>query len=210
MDHTLIKQLEQSRTPIQKSATKIKSRLRKNAWKFKLLAILIGVSLAVTSFYYLLKQTSTWYDEHKVTFPKPVEITLKFPIKIETRYVSPIKEGKRKEEAVKEQILISQQRATLVERIYQITRYLESEVGFNQDVTSTHLYCESIGKVNQIGYLVEGNGKFCFKDEKDQRDTFTKWFNKRLDAGMSYAEAVCLYNNGRREPMCRRSIDLNL
>jgi len=98
----------------------------------------------------------------------------------------------------------------LVERIYQVTRYLESEIGFNQDLSSTHVYCESIGKVNQIGYLVEGNKKFCFKDEKDQRDTFTKWFNKRLDAGMSYAEAVCLYNNGRREPMCRRSIDLNL
>src|SRR3990167_4054262 len=210
MNYKLIKQLESNTHPIQKEAKKAEQSIKRNMWKLKLLSILLGMGLAFALSWYLFRGITAWYDEHKVTFPKPVEITLKFPIKIETRYVSPIKEGKRKEEAVKEQILISQQRATLVERIYQITRYLESEVGFNQDVTSTHLYCESIGKVNQIGYLVEGNGKFCFKDEKDQRDTFTKWFNKRLDAGMSYAEAVCLYNNGRREPMCRRSIDLNL
>ena|SRR3990167_8520571 len=210
MDHTLIKQLEQSRTPIQKSATKIKSRLRKNAWKFKLLAILIGVSLAVTSFYYLLKQTSTWYDEHKVTFPKPVEITLKFPIKIETRYVSPIKEGKRKEEAVKEQILISQQRATLVERIYQITRYLESEIGFNQEITSTHKYCQSVNKVNEIGYFPEGNRKFCFKNEAEQKLTFTRWLTKRLDRDYTMSEALCEYVIGTRQPQCRRSMDIGL
>jgi len=87
---------------------------------------------------------------------------------------------------------------------------LESEIGFNQDITSTHIYCESIGKVNQIGYLVEGNGKFCFKNEEDQRNTFTKWFNKRLDAKMTYAEAVCFYQTGLRQPQCRRSMDIGL
>ena len=206
MNTQLIKSIEQNKTPVQKLAR----RLKKNAWKFKLAAILTVFIFALALFWYVFKGITTWYDEHKVTFPKPVEITLRYPIKIEERYHLPIKGGKASKIASSEDILISQQRATMVERIYQVTRYLESEVGFNQDVTSTHLYCESIGKVNQIGYLVEGNGKFCFKDEKDQRDTFTKWFNKRLDAGMTNAEAVCFYKNGRREPMCRRSIDLNL
>jgi len=210
MNYKLIKQLESNTHPIQKEAKKAKQSIKRNMWKLKLLSILLGMGLAFAFSWYLFRQMSEWYDEHKVTFPKPIEITLKFPVKIEIRYRTPIKGEKPRKQAVDEQILISQQRMALVERIYQVTRYLESEIGFNQDLSSTHVYCESIGKVNQIGYLVEGNKKFCFKDEKDQRDTFTKWFNKRLDAGMSYAEAVCLYNNGRREPMCRRSIDLNL
>ena len=188
----------------------MKKKVKKNYWKIKLLAVLIAIGLAISLFYYLLRQTSAWYDEHKITFPRPVEITLKLPIKIETRYRTPIKGEKPQKQAVDEQILISQQRATLVERIYQVTRYLESEIGFNQDITSTHIYCESIGKVNQIGYLVEGNGKFCFKNEEDQRNTFTKWFNKRLDAKMTYAEAVCFYQTGLRQPQCRRSMDIGL
>ena len=205
-----MKQLNNDQHPIQKGVVRMKKKVKKNYWKIKLLAVLIAIGLAISLFYYLLRQTSAWYDEHKVTFPKLIEITLRLPIKIETRYRTPIKGEKPRKQAVDEQILISQQRMALVERIYQVTRYLESEIGFNQDLSSTHVYCESIGKVNQIGYLVEGNKKFCFKDEKDQRDTFTKWFNKKLDAGMSYAEAICFYQTGLRQPQCRRSMDIGL
>src|SRR3990167_3956159 len=210
MNYKLIKQLESNTHPIQKEAKKAKQSIKRNMWKLKLLSILLGMGLAFAFSLYLFRQMSEWYDEHKVTFPKPIEITLKFPVKIEIRYRTPIKVEKPRKQAVDEQILISQQRMALVERIYQVTRYLESEIGFNQDLSSTHVYCESIGKVNQIGYLVEGNKKFCFKDEKDQRDTFTKWFNKKLDAGMSYAEAICFYQTGLRQPQCRRSMDIGL
>src|SRR3990167_1484576 len=210
MNYKLIKQLESNTHPIQKEAKKAEQSIKRNMWKLKLLSILLGMGLAFALSWYLFRGITAWYDEHKVTFPKPVEITLKFPIKIETRYVSPIKEGKRKEEAVKEQILISQQRATLVERIYQITRYLESEIGFNQEITSTHKYCQSVNKVNEIGYFPEGNRKFCFKNEAEQKLTFTRWLTKRLDRDYTMSEALCEYVIGTRQPQCRRSMDIGL
>src|SRR3990167_5997306 len=90
MNTQLIKSIEQNKTPVQKLAR----RLKKNAWKFKLAAILTGFILALALSWYLFKGVTGWYEEHKVTFPKPIEITLKFPIKIEERYHLPVKGGK--------------------------------------------------------------------------------------------------------------------
>ena len=205
-----MKQLNNDQHPIQKGVVRMKKKVKKNYWKIKLLAVLIAIGLAISLFYYLLRQTSGWYDEHKITFPRPVEITLKLPIKIETRYRTPIKGEKPQKQAVDEQILISQQRATMVERIYQITRYLESEIGFNQEITSTHKYCQSVNKVNEIGYFPEGNRKFCFKNEAEQKLTFTRWLTKRLDRDYTMSEALCEYVIGTRQPQCRRSMDIGL
>ena len=206
MNTQLIKSIEQNKTPVQKLAR----RLKKNAWKFKLAAILTGFIFALALFWYVFKGITTWYDEHKVTFPKPVEITLRYPIKIEERYHLPIKEGKALRIDTQEQISASLKRDATIERIYQYTRFLESRFGFDQTFEATHTYCANLNQVNQIGYFPNGNRKFCFKDEAEQKLTFIRWLTKRINEGYTMSEALCYFVTGLRQPQCKRSMDVGL
>ena len=206
MNNLFIKQLEQNKTPVQKLA----KRLKKNAWKFKLAAILTGFILALALSWYLFKGITAWYEEHKVTFPKPIEVTLKFPIKIEERYYLPVKGGKASKIVSSEDILISQEKERTIERVYQYTRFLESRFGFDKTFEATHTYCQSINKQNEIGYFPNGNRKFCFKDEAEQKLTFTRWLTKRINEGYTMREALCYFVTGTRQPQCKRSIEIGL
>jgi len=210
MNYKLIKQLESNTHPIQKEAKKAKQSIKRNMWKLKLLSILLGMGLAFALFWYLFRQVSEWYDEHKVTFPKPIEVTLKFPIKIEERYHLPIKEGKALRIDTQEQISASLKRDATIERIYQYTRFLESRFGFDQTFEATHTYCANLNQVNQIGYFPNGNRKFCFKDEAKQKLTFIRWLTKRINEGYTMNEALCYFVTGLRQPQCKRSMDVGL
>ncbi len=188
-----------------------------NSWKFKLLSILIGFGIAM----YLVLATFftiyNWSKVHKIVFKPVFTYKILIPFKdykvIEDVIISPIVETKELSEAdrvASEAIRKQKEREAFIERLYQATRFLESRVGFDQnDSTATHIYCQSIGKVNEVGYFPEGNRKFCFKDEAEQKLTLTRWFSKRLD-GMTAQEALCLYVTGVRQPMCSRVMNIGL
>ena len=63
---------------------------------------------------------------------------------------------------------------------------------------------------NEIGYFPNGNRKFCFEDEKEQKLTFFRWLEKRINEGHNIAESMCYYVTGTYMPMCQRTIDMGL
>lgn len=187
-----------------------------NSWKFKILCILIGFGLAVALVWSAFMAVYSWTEAHKLVY-KPF-FTYKFMIPfrdykvIVDRVMSPVAENSvedlsKAELVVADKIRKEKEREAFIERLYQATRFLESRVGFDSDGTSG--YCQGIDKVNEVGYFPEGNRKFCFKDEAEQKLTLTRWFSKKLD-GMTAQEALCLYVTGTRQPTCRRIMDVGL
>ena len=118
-----------------------------------------------------------------------------------------INEIKRDIEVSKE---VVEEKNDPLEKIYQQTRHFESNSGNNPTPEATHNYCKGIGKVNEIGYFPNGDRKFCFEDEKEQKLTFFKWLSKRIDEGHTIKESVCYYVTGTYMPMCQRTIDMGL
>lgn len=218
MNTQLIKKIEQDTDRVEKQVKKVKAKAKKVAGslKAKLIAILIAIILFVSFGIFVIYQINNWFEFNKFVFKYPVIVKLQQPISIVTRLISPISETKEIKESelmASGKVTERQKRDALVERVYQITRYLETKVGFDGTYTeaeATHLYCQSIGQINEMGYFPEGNRKFCFKDEPDQRNTFTIWTNKRLDKGMTMSQIVCLYVTGNVQPMCKRSQEIGL
>jgi hypothetical protein len=159
--------------------------------------VLIGFGFA----FFLWVGLSRWYDENRVVFAFPLEYHP--PIVIQPRKVkeviisTPIKIEKKDDS-----------QDVLIERFYQMTRYLESHIGFDSEGTAG--YCQSIGKVNEIGYFYKGNKQFCFENEAGQHKEFTWWVKSKLKVKYSLQEAFCEYVTGTRQPQCKRSIDLGL
>lgn len=98
-----------------------------------------------------------------------------------------------------------------VMNIYELTRYYESHLGQDKsDMTATHIYCSTNGKINEIGYFPDGNRKFCFESYYDQYDTFKKWFIKNMKSGLTINETICKYVTGTVQPQCKRTQNMGL
>ena len=199
---------------MEKSIKGIKTKVRKTYKSWRLRLILIGVLLAIILSLFILYVTNLWFNEHTFVFKAPVLIKVQQPIAIEKRFIEPVtdplKQPTAKELIASEVVRKQKEREAFIERLYQATRFLESRVGFDTgDSTATHTYCQSIGKVNEVGYFPEGNRHFCFDDEAEQRLTLTRWFSKKLD-GMTVQEALCLYVTGTRQPTCSRVMNVGL
>lgn len=195
---------------IEVGVPRLKRKIRKTAggWKAKLIAVIIGIGLATGVIFYAFYSLSRWYDEHKIVFRNPVEVKFYQPVSILSRVTalkSPKNAPKLDTKAVERK-----QKEAIIERVYQATRFLESKVGFSQTVEATHVYCQQLGQINEIGYFPEGNRYFCFKDEPEQRLTFTRWLTKRMGRDYTIAEALCEYVTGNRQPQCRRSMEIGL
>lgn len=184
------------------------------SWKFTALCILLGFGLAVAMIWSAFMAVYNWTESHKLVY-KPF-FTYKFMIPFKDykvvvdRVMTPIAEDKtiklsEVEILASDKVKKEKEREAFIERLYQATRFLESRVGF--DLNGTSGYCQSIGMVNEVGYFPEGNRKFCFKDEDEQKLTLIRWFTKRLDS-MTVQEALCLYVTGTRQPTCKRVMDV--
>ena len=164
--------------------------------------LVLGVALS----YYLVY----WFSSHY--YLKGPDI--KWPCFVCERYPSKEKVVKVSEIAQKQDILAKSEAVETendpLENIYQMTRQFESGKGTAPTPGSTHLYCQSIGEVNEIGYFPEGNRKFCFTDEAEQRLTFFRWVDKQIDKGLTLAEAMCFYVTGVVQPTCKRVLDMGL
>lgn len=210
MDNVAV--MEKTMTKYEKKGNKVKKDIQRKVSSFKamLMAVGIGLSFAVVLLLYSFYVISNWYAEHKVTFRQAVMV--QSPVVISKIVVMAKEEPKKLSEAelvAADKIRKEKERESFIERLYEATRFLESRVGFDKTVDATHVYCQNIGQVNEVGYFPDGNRKFCFADEAEQRLTLTRWFSKRLD-GMTAQEALCLYVTGTRQPMCKRVMEVGL
>ena len=189
-------------------ATKKKARKVVRGWKFRLFAILIGFSLVGAVCFSAFYNASKWYDQHQVNFHSPIEIKF-FPIiKITKRTNNARLSQNNAKFEVSTPLWDDQEFLT---NIYELTRRFESNYGRDtNDPTATHSYCQSINKINEIGYLVDSNRQFCFKSYYEQETTFKKWFAKRLKEGLTPVGAICLYTTGKVQVQCLRSMDMGL
>jgi len=208
-----LNQYEEAKYNLQKKINKTV-----NSWKFRIMAGLIGIGIALIAIWVSFYTIYTWTEGHKLVYKQFFTYKFMIPFKdykviVEREIVSPIAEPDKKlseaELVASDKIRKEKEREAFIERLYQATRFLESRVGFDKTTDATHVYCQSIGEVNEVGYFPEGNRKFCFADEAEQRLTLTRWFSKRLD-GMTAQEALCLYVTGTRQPMCSRVMNIGL
>lgn len=214
-----VEKMEKTMTKVEKEARRVKKDIHRKVTSFRavVIAISIGLMLAVAALAYTFYVVSNWYAEHKVTFRQL--LLVQNPVVISKIVVMEKEKPKKLSEAelvAADKIRKEKEREAFIERLYQATRFLESRVGFDKsDSTATHLYCQGIGKINEVGYFpdTDGDGKgnrdFCFSDEAEQRLTLTRWFGKRLD-GMTAQEALCLYVTGLKQPMCKRVMEVGL
>lgn len=187
----------------------IKKKARKTVrgWKFRLLAVLIGLSLAVGLTFLGFYNVSKWYDQHEVKFHSPIEVRL-FPVVSVVKRETGLKSVSGAYILPKEKQLWEDEE--FLTNIYELTRRFESNYGRdNGDLTALHLYCQKNNMLNEIGYAPHDN--FCFKSYWDQETTFKKWLVKRLrDEKLSIIEAVCKYTTGLIQPQCKRSMEMGL
>ncbi len=181
-----LKQTERTATKIEK---KVKKTMKVVRFWLVIVAILTGASLAILT----LMRINAWFNDHKFVFRSPVEFFQ--PISIVKREIaSPVATSGQIDE---DKVLLGE--------IYVKVRYLESRAGMDKsDITATHIYCQTQGLTNEVGYHVNGDKHFCFKDEAEQEKTIKRWFSKRLfTEKMDLATALCFYNLGRKEVNCK-------
>lgn len=175
------------------ATTKIEKKAKKLAKRLKVLAIIIGVLLALAFMFVCFYEVSNWYDSHKVIFQSPIIIKLQSPIKIEKRkfdVVVPLKETK---------VIVTPTitQPDEFELAYDKVWLRESGRGTNKQ--GLNGYCISRGMVNEIGYDPQDN--YCFADTKEQKETFMLWLNNRINKIKSpwcnnVDECLLVYSNG--------------
>lgn len=216
MNANLIRKISDNTTDFEKKAGATKRKVHKavSSWKAKTIAVAIGLGIACGFLAFSFYQISKWYDTHTVKFHTPVEVEVRlFPVfAVELRQIPHAPTAKEQERAKEEQIKAFKEveKKRLAERVYQYVRFLESEIGFSGRQDGTHAYCQSIGKVNEIGYFPKGNRQYCFSSEEKQREGFMYEYNDRMGKGYTMAEFLCEWVSGTRQPMCKRSMEIGL
>lgn len=68
----------------------------------------------------------------------------------------------------------------------------ESSKGINN-----YSKCKAIGKVNEIGYSIPGDGSYiCFDNHEDEMVTLKGWIIAKKAAGWSEKQMLCTYSGG--------------
>lgn len=195
MNSKLLSDVDHETTKIEKKMKRARKAIGSLRVRIAIVLIAMGVVGGLT--YMAFLRAAEWFDTHKVV--RQTMITIRAPFIIQSRLISPI--------APKAEPTVDQVKLGL---IYIKIRYIESRAGMNRnDLTATHVYCQALGKVNEVGYFPESNRHYCFADESEQELTLKRWFTKRLQNGYTEDEALCEYNTGTRQPMCKYSIELN-
>jgi hypothetical protein len=189
-------------------ANKKKAKKTVMSWKFRLLAILIGILGACSIMFWCFMTISKWYDEHEVKFHAPIEIKTFRVINIAKRE----KQAQNGRSTLKfEASKPLWEDEEFMTNMYELTRYFESHFGQNKnDPTALHIYCQNQGKINEIGWSPQE--KICFNSYWEQEKAYKNWLTKRLrDDKMTVIEATCYYVNGiKGQVQCLRSMDMNL
>lgn len=94
-----------------------------------------------------------------------------------------------KASAAPAQVAIEEPKAPTIEELANTIHHLESSKGKNN-----YSQCEKLGKFNEYGYAIPGNGSYlCFEKGQD-RIAVMGWLAQRRAAGMSDKAMLCLYS----------------
>lgn len=196
--------MEVTMDKVEAVAYKKKREVRRvvRSWKAKVLAVLIGVGLFIACLLIAFYNISQWYDKNKVTFQTPVQI--RPAVLIEAR-----KEQVATSSAIVQSMPITDQYLPILNELYRKIRWNESNAGMSKkDMLDLHNYCQSVGKVNELGWIPKKGEKFCFADYEEQWKTFKGVFESRLKV-MTVNEALCVHNTGIKQPMCLFSMEID-
>lgn len=56
--------------------------------------------------------------------------------------------------------------------------------------------CETLGKINGIGYGIWGDNWMCFDSHTEEMKTLEKWITEHKEQGMNDTELLCHYSGG--------------
>ncbi len=88
-----------------------------------------------------------------------------------------------------DEVAISEPKAPTIEELANTIHQLESSKGKNN-----YSQCEKIGKFNEYGYGIPGDGSFLCFDKGMDRVAVLGWLAQRRAAGMSDKAMLCLYS----------------
>ena len=177
--------------------------LSRNYKKYSVIALhVIAIALTITAITFLFIKTVNWTNKHQINFQQPIVIHK--PVYITKRLtpetlISQVKAAPltfdEKQQIVKEQADLQ----TIVNGVYQ----LESSGGVHDD-------CKAQGKVNGYGYEENTNSHVCFSSHQEVQTLVARWFNDKLESGLTLSESLCLYNQGIIENSCTYSQNYHL
>lgn len=85
-----------------------------------------------------------------------------------------------------------------VERLAEYVWMKESSKGRNN-----YSKCEAQGKINGIGYGIDGSGKYiCFESHEQEMQVLRGWIIAKIAQGYTELELLCIYNINRRQSDC--------
>jgi len=73
----------------------------------------------------------------------------------------------------------------------------ESSCGVNN-----YSKCKAIGKYNEYGYGIKGDGKYICFNKGEDRKSVIEWIKEKKEQGMSDKELLCYYNTGEVSENC--------
>lgn len=77
--------------------------------------------------------------------------------------------------------------------------YLADYIWMKESTRGKNNYskCEAIGKINDIGYGIDGTGKYiCFENHENEMQVLKGWIIAKLAQGYTERDLLCLYSGG--------------
>lgn len=111
------------------------------------------------------------------------------------------------EPAEAKSIELKQPKSSQYDELMNYIWFKESTNGLNN-----YSKCELQGKINGIGYGINGSGKYiCFENHEEEMNVLNEWLKDKIeDKGLSEAQTLCLYNTGLKLSNCNYIKDLEL
>jgi hypothetical protein len=158
-------------------ATKKKARKVVRSWKFKLLAVLLGLVGTLVVLDLACRNITEFTNTHKITRQPILRIKIQWPYRIEgkdsgKKVIPPLNRAKNSP------ILdVDVKVRADYEKAYNLVWLNESGKGTNKN--GLNGYCLSKNMINEIGFAPHEN--YCFKDRTEQKETFYLWLDNRLN-----------------------------
>jgi len=182
--------------PLIKTAEKIEATKKKakkvvNGWKFRLLAILIGILGALFVLDLAVKNITNFTNTHKIIRQPILTIKIQYPYRIEPGDKQSTKSaslGPKNKQILPSKKTVEQPREDKILDIIAKVHILETNNG--KDTSGQHGECLKLGMQNHIGY-----GSKCFKTEDEEVTTAYHWFSNCL-SDKSTEICLCYWNTG--------------
>lgn len=183
MNNLITKKVNKTTTSMDKQKRKIVRKIK--SWKFKAVAILIGIILTLVLFFIAWYQVSVFYNENQVSFQTPVII--RFPVVIKKRFPKVIYKIRTMTEY---ELVMSQPHGDILWKIYQ----LESQRGLTDNCRLTNKGFAGFG-------VMYNKEVICYDSFQKAVERAEYWLTS-LGVDRDLATALCTWNTGRKEINC--------